>query len=104
MGGFAAVRPPNSSFHGGYETGENLPPQEPPQKPQRMPDVMRIVTNYVDNQSKALPIMGGQPQLDENGNDVNQDIHTLLVLLDALRQADHHVMQRVAGSRPAPMP
>jgi hypothetical protein len=69
-------------------------------KQQRMPDIVRIVTNYVDgpaNQAKAS-------ERDQEGNDVQQDIHLLLVLLDSLRQADHQVNARVSGSRPAPLP
>jgi len=66
---------------------------------------MRIVTNYVETMDLTR---GPQPQkkveLDRDGNDVQQDIHTLLVLLDALRQADNHIVQRIAGNRPAPMP
>jgi len=76
-------------------------------KPQRMPDIMRIVTNYlgpgdpalVGRRQKAQPV-----ELDRDGNDVQQDIHTLLVLLDALRQADNQVMQRILGARPVPLP
>mmetsp|Transcript_9940 Transcript_9940/g.26302 ORF Transcript_9940/g.26302 Transcript_9940/m.26302 type:complete len:410 (-) Transcript_9940:62-1291(-) len=80
----------------GPSPGQPSPPEA--RQPQRMPDVMRIVTNYVD----ASPIPGSEQNLD--GNDVQQDIHTLLVLLDALRQADHQIMQRITGKRPAPMP
>lgn len=69
-----------------------------PKTPQRMPDIMRIVTNYVDG-SAASGV-----ERDADGNDVQQDIHTLLVLLDALRQADNQIMQRITGKRPAPMP
>eukprot|EP00928_Gymnodinium_smaydae_P072719 TRINITY_DN5601_c1_g1_i1.p1 TRINITY_DN5601_c1_g1~~TRINITY_DN5601_c1_g1_i1.p1 ORF type:complete len:355 (+),score=58.04 TRINITY_DN5601_c1_g1_i1:197-1261(+) len=81
---------------GWYPAGP--PPSAAASTPQRMPDVIRIVTNYVDGAS----VPGSD--VDETGNDIQQDIHTLLVLLDALRQADDQIMQRVAGKRPAPMP
>lgn len=69
---------------------------------QRMPDIVRIVTNYVDAPSKRSQAKAAEA--DQEGNDVQQDIHLLLVLLDALRQADYHVTQRVGGQRPAPLP
>jgi hypothetical protein len=85
---------------------EHTAPAREPPRPQRMPDIMRIVTNYLGpndpglrNRRMAQPV-----ERDREGNDVQQDIHSLLVLLDALRQADNQVMQRVAGVRPAPMP
>lgn len=67
-------------------------------KQQRMPDIVRIVTNYVDG-----PAQQKLMELDQEGNDVQQDIHLLLVLLDALRQADYQVNQRVSGARQAPI-
>lgn len=91
---------------GGYDGQPSSGPRPmetppPPQKPQRMPDVMRIVTNYVDN---VMVAAGNSPDRDSDGNNVQQDIHTLLVLLDSLRQADNQIIQRIAGKRPAPMP
>eukprot|EP00927_Polykrikos_kofoidii_P072453 TRINITY_DN68569_c0_g1_i1.p1 TRINITY_DN68569_c0_g1~~TRINITY_DN68569_c0_g1_i1.p1 ORF type:complete len:367 (-),score=44.19 TRINITY_DN68569_c0_g1_i1:155-1255(-) len=71
------------------------------QAPQSMPDVIRIVTNYVESSpgGKEAKVV----ERDEEGNDLQQDIHTLLVLLDALRQADSQIMLRIVGKRPAPM-
>jgi len=82
---------------------------EPAQQlPKRMPDIMRIVTNYTDTEyalpTRQAPKQQQKVEFDKDGNEIQQDIHTLLVLLDALRQADNHIMQRMAGKRPAPMP
>jgi hypothetical protein len=74
--------------------------QKAPSKQQRMPDIVRIVTNYVDGSRGQKELM----ERDQEGNDVQQDIHLLLVLLDALRQADYHVNQRCSGVRQAPLP
>lgn len=73
---------------------------------QRMPDIVRIVTNYVDGnpRNRIQPSQGKGAEKDQEGNDVQQDIHLLLVLLDALRQADNQVVQRVGGTRVAPIP
>jgi len=93
--------------------GDSLPggaigggPPGPPQQQQqhaaptqRLPDVIRIVTNYVERVPYHANV-----ELDADGNDVQQDIHTLLVLMDALRQADYQIMQRIGGQRPAPLP
>jgi hypothetical protein len=75
-------------------------------KQQRMPDIVRIVTNYVDGnfRNRAMPSQVKGTEKDQEGNDVQQDIHLLLVLLDALRQADNQVVQRVGGTRLAPLP
>lgn len=81
-------------------------PAAKPATPQRMPDIMRIVANYLGPNDPGLAGRRQKPtpvELDRDGNDVQQDIHTLLVLLDSLRQAEHQVMQRVAGARPVPM-
>lgn len=72
---------------------------------QRMPDIVRIVTNYIDGPGGQVQSgKGKHGELDQEGNDVQQDIHMLLVLLDALRQADYQVAQRTAGVRQAAMP
>jgi len=72
---------------------------------QRMPDIVRIVTNYVDGPAvRQSSNQGKSAETDQEGNDVQQDIHLLLVLLDALRQADYQVTQRVSGARQMPMP
>jgi len=75
-------------------------------QPQRMPDIVRIVTNYVDGPSARQHGIETTKAVerDEEGNDVQQDIHFLLVLLDALRQADYQVTQRLAGARQMALP
>jgi len=105
----------------GRPSPRNAPPAPPPApnpfeakpeprdapRPLRMPDIMRIVTNYLGADDPGLlrrPKAQQQAvELDREGNDVQQDIHTLLVLLDALRQADNQVIQRAVGARPTPM-
>lgn len=104
---------------GGGHTGSRWSPAPPPEAPApfgntssgaglRMPDIMRIVSNYTaDDPRSSQRAHRASPvpvERDAEGNDVMQDIHTLLVLLDALRQADNHITQRASGSRPAPMP
>jgi len=101
--------------NGGYGGQVALPPpkngatngQAPPNSKanQRMPDIVRIVTNYVDGAGgRSPPNQQKVTEMDQEGNDVQQDIHLLLVLLDALRQADHQVTERVSGTRIAPLP
>lgn len=83
--------------------GPHMSPMQLPPDKQRMPDIVRIVTNYVDGPGRPRIMM--QPvEQDHEGNDVQQDIHLLLVLLDALRQADFQATQRVVGARPVPIP
>ncbi len=50
--------------------------------PFRLPDILRVVTNYTDSfeKIKDSPI---------------QDVHSLLVLLDAVKQADQYVQSMV---------
>lgn len=99
----------------------------------RLPEIMRIITNYTDACEQRLPdwakkeeyppkppcppMMGQdlgavapvpalkpRPLAEEDSREhVQQDIHILLVLLDALRQADHQIVQRATGARPAPL-
>jgi len=90
-------------------SGAVVPPQQrgasQAAKQQRMPDIVRIVTNYVDGPGNSVPVKQQMAvETDQEGNDVQQDIHLLLVLLDALRQADHQVTERIGGSRKAPLP
>lgn len=58
--------------------------------PTPLPEVLRIVTNYTSP--------AGAPGSD----DAQQDIHSLLVLLDAIRQGEEFCQSRVRGERPAP--
>jgi len=81
----------------------NTAPAPKPDK-QRMPDIVRIVTNYVDSLDRSMNNQMKPAERDQDGNDVQQDIHLLLVLLDALRQADYQVTQRIGGQRQAPLP
>lgn len=94
-GSRGAYAPPSGS---GMKAGE----KNDEKKQQRMPDIVRIVTNYVDGPAGGW--FGKMAEKDESGNDVQQDIHLLLVLLDALRQAYYQVTQRVSGHRAAPLP
>jgi hypothetical protein len=112
LGPGGVQRPPQSSGSTPFAAPVVTPPpkagtkQNGGDKQQRMPDIVRIVTNYVDHPSKAgsAAKQGKVAEQDQEGNDVQQDIHFLLVLLDALRQADNQVTQRVNQARPAPMP
>eukprot|EP00929_Paragymnodinium_shiwhaense_P071840 TRINITY_DN36487_c0_g2_i1.p1 TRINITY_DN36487_c0_g2~~TRINITY_DN36487_c0_g2_i1.p1 ORF type:complete len:380 (-),score=88.46 TRINITY_DN36487_c0_g2_i1:63-1202(-) len=98
-GGNSAAAWGGDGGYGGAPGGGAPAPAPSPPPPQRMPDVIRIVTNYVES-----VVHGPHVEIDADGNDIHQDIHTLLVLLDSLRQADHQIMQRLTGKRPAPMP
>lgn len=91
--GPGGVQRPGNNGGAGYGAP---PAAQNSSKSQKMPDIVRIVTNYVDGQQKLM-------ESDQEGNDVQQDIHLLLVLLDALRQADYQVTQRVGGGRQAPL-
>eukprot|EP00747_Dinoflagellata_sp_TGD_P213261 gnl/TRDRNA2_/TRDRNA2_86244_c1_seq1.p1 gnl/TRDRNA2_/TRDRNA2_86244_c1~~gnl/TRDRNA2_/TRDRNA2_86244_c1_seq1.p1 ORF type:complete len:428 (+),score=79.48 gnl/TRDRNA2_/TRDRNA2_86244_c1_seq1:69-1352(+) len=129
-GGVAAIPPSRSSPSGGYFEVPAPPPAAPapfdaggsqaprsgttkppanasPEPPAKMPDIIRIVTNYTatpDLSRKPPPGPKAAVELDQDGNDVQRDIHSLLVLLDALHQCDHQILQRVMGQRPPPMP
>mmetsp|Transcript_89276 Transcript_89276/g.168207 ORF Transcript_89276/g.168207 Transcript_89276/m.168207 type:complete len:368 (-) Transcript_89276:10-1113(-) len=97
----AGASPPPSGAHRMGSSPADKKHSSSSDKLQRMPDIVRIVTNYVHRQRMAQ-----QPKpsdCDQEGNDVQQDIHLLLVLLDALRQADYQVMQRLLGERPTPL-
>lgn len=79
-----------------HARGQEYPPRPPgpPVLPGEMPGTVPPPTAPKKEPLSAL----------EDGRDnVQQDIHILLVLLDALRQADHHVVKRVGGERPACM-
>lgn len=95
-GAGGVVKPPPRQGPSGMIVG-SMPPSGGVDRSSQMPDVMRIVTNYTDCGRQAVGVGT------DTENNLQQDIHTLLVLLDALRQADHHVLQRIAGKRPAPM-
>jgi len=93
---FEPVKPamPKASTAG---RGSAQPTPKAAAAPDKLPDIMRIITNYTDGPSNK------PRERDAEGNDVQQDIHCLLVLLDALRQSDHQVMQRVGGVRSQPL-
>jgi hypothetical protein len=58
--------------------------------PAPLPEVLRIVTNYTS------------PADSPGSDDAQQDIHSLLVLLDAIRQGEEFCQSRVSGERPTP--
>lgn len=97
--GPGGVLRPGTSGTGGYASSASRASSS---KQQKMPDIVRIVTNYVDSPGNRG--QGKKAESDQEGNDVQQDIHLLLVLLDALRQADYQVTQRLGGQRQAPLP
>lgn len=104
--GPGGVQRPGNNPNGGVvftPTKQNNQKNDAKQQ-QRMPDIVRIVTNYVDGPARQSANQGKQQERDQEGNDVQQDIHLLLVLLDSLRQADYQVTQRVSGIRQMPLP
>lgn len=99
--GPGGVQRPGSNTSGGYSAPSGSQKSASSQQ-QRMPDIVRIVTNYVEGPCRPAEVKSSEK--DQDGNDVQQDIHLLLVLLDALRQADYQVTQRVGGTRQAAIP
>lgn len=79
-----------------HARGQEYPPR-PPGPP--------AIPGYAPGAAPTLPSQGSTAlsALEDGRDNVQQDIHILLVLLDALRQADHHVLKRTEGERPACM-